>query len=120
MTRVEVCPEDELPSGERVLVDVDGTAVGVLNVEGEYYAIANECVHQGGPVCAGKVQPELVAEFEEPGERVRERPGDRPVIACPWHGWEYDLETGDHLGDDSLSLPTYDVVFAGGTLYLDV
>jgi nitrite reductase/ring-hydroxylating ferredoxin subunit len=115
---VRVCPVAELPPGERTVVSVDGTPVGVLNVDGEYYAIENTCPHQGGPVCQGRVASQLVGEFVEPGKRVRETYGDGLAIACPWHGWEYDLATGDHLGVDDVSLATYEVVVRDSALYV--
>lgn len=117
--RVRACDAEELPPGERALVAVDGTAVGVFNVDGEYYAIQNECAHQGGPVCKGKVHPELLGEFVEPGERVRERHGERMVVACPWHGWEYDLETGDHLGVKDISIEAFSVAVEDGVVYVE-
>ena len=117
--RIRVCAVEELPVGEYTLVGVDGQQVGVLNADGTYYAIQNECPHQGGPVCKGSVRPELVGEFVEPGERVREYHGERQVIACPWHGWEYDLETGVHMGVDDIELRTYDVVERDGVLYVE-
>lgn len=119
MSRIRVCRTEELPPGERRLVTVDETPVGVLNVDGEYYAIENECAHQGGPVCKGKVQPELVGEYSEPGARVHERPGERLAIACPWHGWEYDLETGRHLGVTDIALETFDVTVEQDVIYLE-
>ena len=116
---VPVCSVDDLPPGERVHVTMDGTVVGVLNIDGEYYAIQNECAHQSGPICQGKVHPELIGEFVEPGERVREYPGDRIVIACPWHGWEYDLQTGSHLGVPDIAIKAYDVVVEDGIIYVE-
>lgn len=116
---VRVCEVPELPEGERTLVEVEEVIVGVLNVDGEYYAIENECAHQGGPVCDGSVRPELVGEFVAPGERVQESHGERSVIACPWHGWEYDLETGRHLGVEDISLRTYEVIEDDGVLYVE-
>lgn len=117
--RLYVCDAADLPAGDSTLVEVDDVLVGVFNVDGEYYAIENECAHQGGPVCSGDVRPELVGEFVEPGERVEEYHGDRPVIACPWHGWEYDLETGRHLGVDDIALRAYTVVEDDGDLYVE-
>jgi nitrite reductase/ring-hydroxylating ferredoxin subunit len=116
---VYVCDTDELSAGEHVLTDVDGVQVGVFNVDGNYYAIQNECAHQGGPVCQGDVRPELISEFVEPGERVRESHGERPVIACPWHGWEYDLTTGEHLGVDDIAIVSYAVFEDDGGLYVE-
>lgn len=117
--RLRVCDAAELSAGDYALLEVDDVLVGVFNVDGEYYAIENECAHQGGPVCSGDVRPELLSEFTEPGERVREFHGERPVIACPWHGWEYDLATGKHLGVDDIAIRTYDVVEDHGVLYVE-
>jgi nitrite reductase (NADH) small subunit len=117
--RLRVCKADDIQSGEHRLISVNGAAVCVLNVDGDYYAIRNECAHQGGPLCKGKVQPELVGEFVEPGERVQEHHGERLAIACPWHGWEYDLEKGVHLGAEDIELETFDVIVEKGTLYIE-
>ena len=116
---VRVCDVAELHDGERRMVEVDGREVGVLNVEGDYYAIANTCAHMGGPVCEGKVQGALKGEFLGPGKRVNEYFADELAIACPWHGWEYDLATGEHLGDDDIRIPTYDVVVEDGTVFVE-
>ena len=67
----------------------------VFNLAGRYVAYVDRCLHQGGPVCSrGTLHPFLTAEIEASGE-VREyfAEGSR-VIACPWHGWEYDLDDG--------------------------
>jgi len=117
--RVPVGPVDEFPPGERTLVTVEGREVGVFNVDGELYAIANRCAHEGGPVCDGQPRGALVGEYVGPGERVRESFSTAPAIACPWHGWEYDLRTGRHLGDPSIAIPTYDVVVVDGVVHVE-
>jgi len=116
--RVRVASVDELGDGDRTLVQVDGTAVGVFNLDGEYYALENECPHQGGPVCTGRVGGKIVAEEGDVGERVRERVSGEPVIACPWHGWEYELATGEHVGNPRVALTTYDVEVENGEVYV--
>lgn len=117
---VEVTTVDEFEDGDREIVRYEGAEIGVLNVEGSFYAVLNECRHDGGPVCTGAVSKRLVGDFTEPGTRVDRHYTDEPVISCPWHGWSYDLETGTHLGDDDICLPTFDVVVKDGTVYLDV
>jgi nitrite reductase/ring-hydroxylating ferredoxin subunit len=118
--RVRVCDVEELSPGERTIITVEGHSIGVFNIEGEYFAIENRCAHDDGPVCHGDVRNALVGEYPGPGERVRESFDGEPAVACPWHGWEYDLATGAHLGDDDVSIPTYDVVIENDTLYLVV
>ena len=117
--RVEVGPRNSLPAGERTIVEVNGHDVGVFNVDGEYYALLNKCPHERGPVCDGSVRDILEAEWPGPGERVVEDYGEKPAISCPWHGWELDMETGEHVGDPACVVPTFDVITEDGTLYVE-
>jgi nitrite reductase/ring-hydroxylating ferredoxin subunit len=116
--RIHVCGVEELPPGERRTIEVGQREVGVFNVEGDYYAIANNCPHRGGPLCDGDVVPALVANWETPGERTEHVVAGDPSITCPWHGWEFDIESGDHLGDATFSVPTYEVVVDDEQLYV--
>lgn len=60
------------------------------------------------------------ADPGEVGERTKETlTEDEHVAVCPWHGWTYDLRTGLHTGDDSVSLPTFDVVVEDGVVYVE-
>jgi nitrite reductase/ring-hydroxylating ferredoxin subunit len=120
MTRVRVCAEDELEAGDHHVVEHGGHEIGVVNVDGDLYGISNVCAHMGGPVCEGKVQGALVGEYQGPGKRVNEYFSDDPAIACPLHGWEYDLASGVHLADDDIQIPTYDVVVEDGDVYVEV
>lgn len=116
---VEVKPDDEFENGDREFIEVNGVEVGVLQVEGEYYALQNHCLHDGGPVCTGDTGKKLIAEYEEPGKRVnREFDEDECIISCPWHGWSYELESGEHLANNDIVLPTYEVVVEDGTVYV--
>ena len=115
---VAVAPESEFGEEEPEYVSVGGLTVGVFRVEGEYYAISNVCAHEGGPVCEGRVGREEVGEYVGPGEPIRESLSDTPTVACPWHGWEYDLTTGEHLGVDDIAIPTYDVVVRDGVVHV--
>ena len=120
MSTVEVAPAAEFEPGDRVIVDTDVGEVGVFNVDGELYAIRNQCPHRGGPVCDGKVSGALVGEWDGVGERVVSEFGDEPAISCPWHGWDFYLESGEHVGIDSIAVPTYDVVVEDGTVVVRV
>lgn len=118
-TRVEVADAAEFQEGDHRLVDVNGVEVGVIKVDSEYYALRNECPHDGGPVCTGAVHNELVGAFSEPGSRVEQSYGDELVIACPWHGWPFYLETGEHIGEPSIRVPVYAVTIEDGTVYIE-
>lgn len=116
---IEVGPADDFEDGDHELVQVGRAEVGVIKSEGEFYAFRNQCPHDGGPVCTGPVHNKLVGEFVEPGKRVELSYSEEKVLSCPWHGWSFDIETGVHLGDSSIVLPSYDVVVEDGTVYVD-
>jgi len=118
MTRVRVADADAFDDGSRAVVTLNGHEVAVINHDGECYAILNRCAHDGGSLDEGKVHGRLVADVTEPGERDVERFCDEPSVTCPLHGWEYDLESGVHVGDAGIRLPTFDVVEADGDLYV--
>jgi 3-phenylpropionate/trans-cinnamate dioxygenase ferredoxin subunit len=86
---------DEIPPGERKLVEVAGRSIGVFNVNGEFYAIRNNCPHQGGPLCAGYLTGFVMAD--KPGEYTYIKKGE--IVRCPWHGWEFDVKTGQSWFD---------------------
>lgn len=117
--RTYVCEADELQPGERTILSLNGRDVGVLNVEGNYYAISNVCPHQRGPICEGAIKRELDGEYVGPGKRVREFHSDTVTISCPYHGWEYDIETGEHVGDRRLAVPTFNVVVEDDQIFIE-
>jgi 3-phenylpropionate/trans-cinnamate dioxygenase ferredoxin subunit len=86
---------DEIPPGQRKIVDLEGRSIGVFNVKGEYFAVLNRCPHQGGPLCKGNTHGFL--ESAGVGEFHYTRAGE--ILRCPWHGWEYDLRTGQSWFD---------------------
>lgn len=90
-----VATVDEIPPGSRKLVEVAGRSIGVFNVAGEYFAIRNSCPHQGGPLCSGRLSGFLIAD--RPGEYSYSRRGE--ILRCPWHGWEFDVKTGQSWFD---------------------
>jgi nitrite reductase/ring-hydroxylating ferredoxin subunit len=94
--------------GDRKIVDVSGKSIGVFRVGGEFYALRNRCPHQFGPLCDGTLAPRAVSGG--PGD-LRMDPGP-PLLACPWHGWEYDLATGQSFmgpGRGETPVLSYDV-----------
>ena len=69
---------------------MNGRAVVVFNLAGEFFALNNRCPHKGGSLCDG-VTTGLI-ESSEPGDYRYTRRGE--IIRCPWHAWEFDIRTG--------------------------
>jgi nitrite reductase/ring-hydroxylating ferredoxin subunit len=104
---------EELPPGERKVVEVAGRSIGVFNVRGEYFALRNRCPHQGGPLCLGKTWGLVTGDL--PGQFELSRKGE--ILACPWHGWEFDMRTGQSWCDpQKLRVRAYEVTVEQGEM----
>ena len=93
--RYPVARTGEIPPGARRIVQLDGKSIGVFNVRGRYVAVLNVCPHELAPVCRGRLGGTTLPSA--PGEWAWGREGE--ILACPWHGWEFDLLTGACLTD---------------------
>ena len=109
-----VAGADEIGDGERVVVQIEGREIGVFNVGGEFFAYTNWCAHQGGPCCEGSVTGTREASYDrETRETTLEWTREEEVLNCPWHGWEYDVTTGECLSKNRVRLPEHDVEIRG-------
>jgi 3-phenylpropionate/trans-cinnamate dioxygenase ferredoxin subunit len=71
---VNVSKLEELPPGERRIVDVDDVQIAVFNLEGEFYAIEDVCTHDYAPLADAKL--------------------DGDEIICSRHGARFCIKTG--------------------------
>jgi nitrite reductase/ring-hydroxylating ferredoxin subunit len=91
----------DVTPGQPLLVEADGTRLVLVRIGEELHAFGDECAHQGGPLSAGKLS------------------GTR--LACPWHGWMYDVRTGRCLFPPRGGpVPTYPVRVDGGDVWVDI
>jgi nitrite reductase (NADH) small subunit len=121
MPEVFVCPRDELTDDTRKVVKLDGKEVVVFERGDRVFALSNTCLHMGGPVGRGEIIPKVEVELGEHQTYVMETFSDTTIhIVCPWHGFEYDIETGVLAADPGKRLPTYEVVERNGDVYVVV
>jgi len=97
---VRVAAVDEIPEGERKIVQIDDLSIGVFHHKGSWYALRNHCLHRGGPVATGELN------------------GD--TLTCPWHGYQYNVVSGQLLVDPSVRLALYPITFQEGQVMLTV
>jgi nitrite reductase/ring-hydroxylating ferredoxin subunit len=103
---------EEVPPGSKKIVEVGGRSVGVFNSGGNFYAVQNLCPHALAPICLGNLS----------GTNMPTGPGEEfvygmegQVLRCIWHGWEFDVSTGQALfGTDRRRLATFPVRVEGG------
>jgi nitrite reductase/ring-hydroxylating ferredoxin subunit len=96
MTKREVVTRaNEVAPGTCKIVSVAGRELGIFNLDGEYFALANRCPHEGGPLCQGRIV--ALVQSDGPGHYRLARPNE--FLRCPWHGWEFDIRTGQSWCD---------------------
>jgi 3-phenylpropionate/trans-cinnamate dioxygenase ferredoxin subunit len=91
---VVVARADEIRQGEKRIVEVDGTLIVVVNLDGRFYAVEDICTHDGGPLGEGTLQDDQ--------------------IVCPRHGARFDVRTGA-----ALTLPAFEPVPIHQTLVVN-
>jgi nitrite reductase/ring-hydroxylating ferredoxin subunit len=85
---------DEVEPGTVRMVRAGEQEVALARVGDEFYATQPACLHLQGPLGEGRLAGH--------------------VLTCPWHGWQYDVRTGENEFDRAIQLETYDVRVEGG------
>ena len=87
---------DDLRPGTVTTVYAGETPVALARVGDEVYAVQHACLHLKGPLGAGHLEG--------------------CVLSCPWHGWQYDVRTGENEFDRAIRLRTYEVKVSDGEI----
>ncbi len=90
----------DLAPGRCMEAWVGGKAVALCNVDGTFHAVANACLHRGGPLGQGAL--------------------DRHIVLCPWHAWGWDVTTGVSDANPEMRLAKYEVRVEGGQVLVKV
>lgn len=96
---IEIASADEVPIDGRLFVEIDEHPIVVFNMAGEYFAIADLCSHDDGPLGDGDL--------------------DGYEVACPRHGARFDLRSGKVLSLPAIvDIPAYPVRVVKGKIQL--
>jgi nitrite reductase/ring-hydroxylating ferredoxin subunit len=90
---VKLATLDELPAGSAKEVEFEGRVYAIYNVEGVISAIDGICPHQGGPLAEGTVEGN--------------------TVTCPWHGWQFNIRTGQTPLGSKIKQAVYEVKVEG-------
>ena len=97
---VRVAARHEIRDGSGRTVEANGRKIALFNSGGKFYAIDNNCRHEGGPLGEGEVY----------GTRV----------ICPLHGWEYDFAAGNNVDDPSMKIACFAVRIEGEDVLVEI
>jgi nitrite reductase/ring-hydroxylating ferredoxin subunit len=100
MPEFKVADAGDVPAGQGRTIKVEGKQIALFNVSGEFYAIDDGCPHMRANLSCGVVK-EL-------------------TVLCGWHGWEFDLQTGDCLNVGWAKVGRYDVAVRDEEIFLTI
>jgi len=119
MADIFVAKAADLQDGDRRIVAAGGTReIGVFFKDGAWYAYANQCAHSGGPACEGVLIRRVVDVIAADRTYQGQTYADDVHFVCPWHGYEYELTTGECVGDRRLKLRKFEVVRRGDDIFV--
>jgi len=99
MAFLRAARKDEIPAGSIREFQVNGATIALANVDGNFYAIDNTCLHRGGPLGQGELEGK--------------------VVTCPWHGWQYDVTSGKVVMTPAVGVKTFIVELRGDDIFVD-
>jgi len=101
-TWIRACATDEIDQEDLIRIDYDGATYAIYHSpEGEFFATAGKCTHEGVHLCDGLVMGHL--------------------IECPKHNGQFDYRTGEaKRAPVCVNLRTYPIKVDGGAVYLEV
>ncbi len=107
---------DTLEEARPAVFDIAGRSIGLIRVKDKVHAVRNICPHKRAPVCRGTMRGTMLpSEVDQFVFGMEDR-----VLQCPWHGWEFDLETGQTLCGGQSKLTLYPVTLKERSVYVEL
>ena len=100
MAFVSLINADGVPVGGSAEVVANGRIFAVFNVDGVFHVIDGICPHAGGPLGKGMLR--------------------NNIVMCPWHGWQFDVSTGQHCLNSRICQAKYTVRIEDGRVEADI
>jgi nitrite reductase/ring-hydroxylating ferredoxin subunit len=100
MAFTKLCKTSDVQSGAGKGIELNGKAIAVFNVDGKFYAINDVCGHRGGPLSEGEI--------------------DGTTVICPWHGWRYNVTSGENELVPALPTEKYELKVEGDDILVDI
>jgi nitrite reductase (NADH) small subunit len=97
---IQVCDVTDCPPGQGREFVVGERIVAVFQVDGQFFALDGICPHQGGPLGKGTLRG--------------------CIVTCPWHGWQFDVTTGQHQTSRSLVHGRFTVKVEGQAILIEL
>ncbi|MDQ8727407.1 Rieske 2Fe-2S domain-containing protein [Bradyrhizobium sp. LHD-71] len=110
MAKYVVALASQIPPGQCKIVSAAGREIGVYNIDNAFYALVNRCPHEGAAVCRGDIVGR--PDSDMPGTYRLIQRGE--MVRCPWHGWLFEIKTGQSWCDSATRARSIPVVVETG------
>ncbi|MBP86499.1 MAG: ferredoxin [Planctomycetaceae bacterium] len=97
---IRIASIDDCPPGTACELVVEDRIIALYNIDGTFHALDGICPHQGGPLGKGTLTG--------------------CVVTCPWHGWQFDVTTGQHQTSASLRHAPFAVKVDNDAVWVDL
>jgi nitrite reductase (NADH) small subunit len=111
---------EDFPEGDCRVLAIGEFELGVFRLDGKVMAWENQCPHFQGPICQGRIFNRVTETILADGTSAGLAFTERRQIICPWHGYEFDIETGRHPGDARYRLKSVPVAVRDGEVWATV
>ncbi|WP_343559608.1 Rieske (2Fe-2S) protein [Kiloniella sp. b19] len=110
------CKAEQVSAEKATIVSVNNLSVGVFKLDDGFHALLNVCPHKGAALCEG---PQCGTTRETDKEEfVYDKAGE--LVRCAWHGWEFDIRTGEFLVDPKIRARSFPVTVEDDDLFVHI
>ena len=100
MASLDLADAATIVPGQSAEVVADGRIFAVYNVDGVFHVIDGICPHAGGPLGKGTLRGN--------------------IVTCPWHGWQFNVSSGQHCLNQRICQTAYAVRIENGRVIIDM
>ena len=98
--QVRIASVVDVPAGTAKELTAAGRVIALYNVDGRFFALDGVCPHAGGPLGNGVLEGN--------------------VVTCPWHGWQFDVSTGQHCLNANIQQTSYNVSVEDNDIFVEI
>ena len=99
-SRIRIASVDDVPPGNSAEFVAGDRIIALFNCDGTFYALDGVCPHAGGPLAEGTLSG--------------------TIVTCPWHGWQFDVTTGQHCLSGPIRNASFPVIIDGDDVLVEL
>lgn len=97
---IKGCSKSDFTNRNCITTSANEAEVAIFKINDQFFAIANNCSHRGGPLSEGEM--------------------DGNVVTCPWHGFQFDVMTGNCATQSAFKQSKYNLQIQGDEIWIEV